>query len=176
MSSEQLGTFTFWSIVVALAVAAVYFLSSRLRAQRRPQREATWRELCLRLELIPRPGKGHVATGQLQGIDYSLHDVGKDWIVELPLDRPLLPAGVVLISRNAWRIRPAFKLRPLRWSPGMTPPNTPAWYANWGQPLSRPEASTPFLEMATRAAESHDPFAWSHDGSSTPWARVMASP
>jgi hypothetical protein len=157
MSSEQLGTFAFLSIVVALAVAAVYFLGSRLRARRRPQREATWRELCLRLELVPRPGKGHVASGQLQGIDYSLHDVGKDWIVELPLDRPLLPAGVVLISPKAWRLRPPFKVRTLQWFPGMTPPSTPAWYANWEMPPSLAEASAPFLELATRAADAHEP-------------------
>lgn len=97
MSPELLRTLGLWTTALALLAGSIYLLGSRLSVRRRRQREALWRELCLRLELIPDPANSRAATGQLQGTDFSLHDTGSAWLVGLPLTQPLLPSGVILL-------------------------------------------------------------------------------
>jgi hypothetical protein len=40
---------------------------------RQQQRQNSWRELCLRLELAPQPGDARVATGELPETLFLLH-------------------------------------------------------------------------------------------------------
>lgn len=150
-------TFVLWA-VLALAVGGVFLLGYAWQARRRrQQRLASWTELCRRLELVPRPGKGRAASGKLQDTDFSLHDLGSRWLLELPLSQPLLPPGVVLLSERAGRLRPPFRLRPLRWASASTPPGGLRWYAAGSMPPSTVEAPAAFLEEAERAAQAHAP-------------------
>ncbi len=157
MSPEHLRLVASCTAALALVLGALYFLRSRLRARRRRQREAIWRELCLRLELLPKPSNPHVAVGQLQGTDFSLQDTGSDWLLELPLAQPLLPPGVVLLSSKARSLLPSFRLRPLRWGAGLTPPVALAWSRDRAMAPGKVKASEPFLEEAERAAKAHEP-------------------
>jgi hypothetical protein len=165
MASEQLRLLGIWARII-LALGGVSFLWFRLSA-RRYQRLAAWRELCLRLELVPEPGGGRVAAGQVQGSCFKLHDTGSGWLVEVPLSQPLLPPGVVLLSQKSSRLRPSFfwlhplrlgsRLRALPVSSASSLPGTLDWYVEQRVPLSKAEASPVFLEEAERAAETHGP-------------------
>ena len=157
MSLELLGIFGLVTAALALVAGGFYLLGSRLNVRRRRQREALWRELCLRLELVPDPANSRTATGQLQGTDFSLHDTGSAWLVEFPLAQPLLPAGVILLPAREWRIRPNYKLRKLRWRHAAPPPGPLVWYTNPQLPPSKVDAPPPFLEEAQRAAQAHAP-------------------
>ncbi|HYH98856.1 hypothetical protein [Hyalangium sp.] len=148
------------SLSVALTLMAglaggLYFLASRRRARRRHQREAVWRELCLRLELVADPEDSRSATGQLQTTDFAVKDTGSAWLVELPLAQPVLPSGVILLPEKDWRLRPRFKLRRLGWA--APPPGPLVWYANQQVPPSTVDAPEAFLEEAQRAAQVHAP-------------------
>jgi hypothetical protein len=157
MSLELLRTLTLSLAALALLVGGAYLGASRLRARRRPQREALWRELCLRLELIADPANSHSAKGQLQGTDFALHDTGSDWLVELPLAQPLLPSAVILLPAKDWRLRPRYKLRPLQWPPARPPPGPFAWYVNHQVPPSSVEAPDAFLEELAHPGEALSP-------------------
>jgi hypothetical protein len=164
MGLEPLRLLSF-SVLVLLALGGVSLLWYRLSA-RRYQRLAAWRELCLRLELVPESGDGRVASGQFQGCRFRLHDTGSRWLLEMPLPEPLLPPGVVLLSEKAPRLRPFSWLHPLRWGSRLRPlplsstavPPVPVdWYVERRVPLSKAEASAAFLEEAGRAAQAHAP-------------------
>jgi hypothetical protein len=157
MSLELLRTLTLWLAALALLVGGAYLGVSRLRARRRPEREALWKELCLRLELVPDPANRHSAKGVLQGTDFALHDTGSAWLVELPLPQPLLPSAVLLLPAKEWRLQPPFKLRRLQWTPAPPPLSPFVWYVNHQVPPSSVEAAEPFLQEAARAAEAHAP-------------------
>jgi len=157
MSPELLRTLTLSTAALALLVGGAYLGLSRRRARRRPEREALWRELCLRLELVADAANSRSARGTLQGTDFALHDTGSAWLVELPLSQPLLPSAVILLPANDWRLRPGFKLRRLQWAPAPPPPGPFVWYVNHQVPPSSVEAPEPFLQEATRAAEAHAP-------------------
>lgn len=157
MSPELLRILALWTAALALLAGGVYLLGTRLSVRRRRRREVLWRELCLRLELVPDPANSRTATGQLQGTDFSLHDTGSAWLVELPLAQPLLPAGVILLPARERRIRPGFKLRRLRWPRAAPPPGPLVWYVNQLMPPSKAEASPAFLEAAASAAQAHAP-------------------
>lgn len=157
MAPEFLRTLGLWTGALALVAGGVHLLRSRLGAQRRRQREAAWRELCLRMELVPDPAHSRAATGQFQGMDFSLHDTGSAWLVELPLSQPLLPPGILLLPAGERRLRPGFKLRQLRWSPTAPPHGPLVWYSNLHLPPSKVEAPRAFLEEVERAAQAHAP-------------------
>jgi hypothetical protein len=157
MTPEQLRLVILCTAALALVMGGMYLLRSRLRARQRRQREEIWRELCLRLELVPKPRNKHVALGQLQGTDFSLQDTGSDWILELPLAQPLLPSRVVLLSSKAQRLRPSFRLRPLQWSSGVIAPAAPVWFQDRAIAPAKVSASEAFLEEAERAAKAHEP-------------------
>jgi hypothetical protein len=157
MSLELLGIFGLVTAALALVAGVVHLLSSRLSRRRRQRREALWRELCLRLELVPDAENSRTATGRIQGTDFSLHDTGAAWLVEFPLTQPLLPAGVLLLPAREWRLRPGFKLRRLRWARGASPPGPLVWYTNQQLPPSKVEAPLAFLEEAAQAAQAHAP-------------------
>jgi hypothetical protein len=157
MSLELLGIFGLVTAALALVAGVVHLLSSRLSRGRRRRREALWRELCLRLELVPDAENSRTATGRIQGTDFSLHDTGAAWLVEFPLTQPLLPAGVILLPAREWRLRPGFKLRRLRWARGARPPGPLVWYTNQQLPPSKVEAPLAFLEEAAQAAQAHAP-------------------
>lgn len=155
MTSEHFRTLGLW-LVIALAAGGVSFLGYRWRVRRR-ERHATWRELCLRLELVPAPGDGRAASGNLQGIDFSLRDTGVRWRLELPLARPLLPSGVVLLPAKARSLGALYRLRPLQWKDVSASPSPLAWYAGRDMPRGRVDPSEAFLEEARRAMEAHVP-------------------
>jgi hypothetical protein len=157
MSLELLGIFGLVTAALALVAGVVHLLSSRLSRGRRRRREALWRELCLRLELVADAENSRTATGRIQGTDFSLHDTGAAWLVEFPLTQPLLPAGVILLPAREWRLRPGFKLRRLRWTHGTRPPGPLVWYTNQQLPPSKVEAPLAFLEEAAQAAQAHAP-------------------
>jgi hypothetical protein len=172
MSPEQSRLLILSTAVLALVMGGMYLLRSRLRARRRRQREEIWRELCLRLELVPKPRTQHVAAGQLQGTDFSLQDTGSDWILELPLAQPLLPSRVVLLSSKDQRLRPSFRLRPLPWDSRVITPAVPVlfqgqamasakvrpvWFQDRAMAPAKVSASEAFLEEAERAAKAHEP-------------------
>ncbi|MFL5346032.1 MAG: hypothetical protein ACJ8AT_14670 [Hyalangium sp.] len=157
MSPEHLRLVALCTAALALVLGALYLLRSRLRARRRRQREAIWRELCLRLELVPQPRNPEVAAGQLQGTGFSLRDTGSEWLLELPLAQPLLPPRVVLLSPKARSLRPSFRVRPLRWGSGLKPPVAPVWSRDRALAPGKVRASQPFLEEAERAAQAHPP-------------------
>ncbi len=156
MASEQLLTLGFWA-VLALAVAGGALLVLRLRARRRRLRLAIWEDLCLRLELVPTPGMARRASGDLQGVPFSLHDTGADWLLEYPLARPLLPDGVILLPKSARRLRPPFSLRRLRLRPAPPRSRRPAWFLARSQPPSRALVTETFLAEAERADSLHAP-------------------
>jgi hypothetical protein len=155
MTSEQLRTLGL-GLVLALVAGGVSLLAYRWRVRRR-QRHATWSELCLRLELMPGPGAGRVASGDLQGIGFSLRDTGFRWLLEVPLSQPLLPPGMVLLSAKAWRLGAHARLRPFRLKGFSASPGPFTWYASWDTPRGKVDASGAFLEEARRAMEAHAP-------------------
>jgi hypothetical protein len=142
--------------VLALAGGAGAWLWYRGRVRRR-QRLASWQELCLRLELAPQPGFVKVAAGQLPDADFRLHDTGSEWLVEIPLQRPLLPPGMVLLTPRARMLRPRIKLRPLAWGATSLPPGVLSWYSDGEEPAGKVEAPQAFLDEAARAAQAHAP-------------------
>lgn len=158
MTSEQLLTLGFWA---AALVAGLCLLWHGLVARRRGrQRLASWRELCLRLELTPAPaeaGVERVASGRQQGLDFRLRDTGVALLLEVPLPGPVLPPGVLLLSARAQGLRPRPRPRPLRLRAPVQPPEAPAWFTEARLPLSRAEASPAFLEEAHRAAQAFAP-------------------
>ena len=156
MTSEQLRTLGLWMVIALAAGGVSFFLGHRWRVRRR-QRHATWSELCLRLELVPEPGDGRVASGDLQGLGFSLRDTGFHWLLEVPLPQPLLPPGVVLLLGKARRLGSLYRLRPLRVGLLTASPKTFAWYAGRDLPPSKVDASKAFLEEARRAMEAHAP-------------------
>ncbi len=139
-------------LLAATALAVGYWLRAR------HQRQATWRELCLRLELVSEPGDARVGMGKWKGVRFRLRDTGSDWLLAVQLSRTLLPRGVVLFS--VWKLRPTGGLRPLRllWSLPRAPPSTGlSWCTDLSRPPSVVEVSLPFLEEARRAVEVHGP-------------------
>ncbi len=157
MTSEQLRTLGLWMVIALAAGGVSFFLGHRWRVRRRRQRLATWSELCLRLELVPEPGEGRVASGRLQGMAFSLRDTGVHWLLEVPLPQPLLPPGVVLLLGKALEPGSSHGLRPLPVGLLTASPKTFAWYAGLDLPPSKVDASKAFLEEARRAMEAHAP-------------------
>jgi hypothetical protein len=156
MTWEHLRTLGLW-MVIALVAGGVSFLGYRWRAWRR-QRHDTWRELCLRLELVAEPGDSRVASGKLQGFDFSLRDTGSSWLLEVSLPQLLLPPGVVLLSAKARELWPnVIKLRRLRLSRFSASPSPFAWYAGRDTTHAKVDPSEAFLEEARRAMEVHAP-------------------
>ncbi len=155
MASGQFLTLGFLAVIV-LAAGGVAWLWYQRRA-RRQQRQSSWRELCLRLELTPLPDNSQVARGELPETDFLLHDTGSDWLVELPLAQPLLPQGMVLLSPKAPMLRPHLKLRPLKWGAASIPPNGLTWYVDWNEPAGKVEAPQAFLDEAAHAVQAHAP-------------------
>ncbi|WP_224249051.1 hypothetical protein [Hyalangium gracile] len=155
MDSGLVLTLGFLAVIVLVAGGASLLLYQR--KVRRQLRQSTWKELSLRLELAPQPGKAQVARGELPDTDFLLHDTGADWLVELPLARPLLPPGLVLLSPNGPTLQPRPKLRPLRWSSASMSSELLACYVDPKEPPGRVQASQAFLEEASRAAQAHDP-------------------
>jgi hypothetical protein len=155
MASEQLLTLGLLAVLL-LAAGGVSLRWYRRRGWRQ-QRQSSWRELCLRLELAPQPGNARVARGELPDTDFLLHDTGSDWLVELPLAQPLLPPGLVLLSPNAPTLPPHLKLRPLEWASASMPSGMLAAYVDWKNPDGKVEAPQAFLEEAARAAQTHAP-------------------
>ncbi len=142
--------------VAVLAAGGVSLLRYR-RGVGRQQRQGSWRELCLRLELTPQPGRSQVAKGELQNTDFYLHDTGADWLLELPLAHPLLPPGMVLTTPQAPRLPPRVSLRPLEWKAASLAPGMRAWSADPEQAFCQLEAPQAFHEEATRAMLAHAP-------------------
>jgi hypothetical protein len=155
MDLELLLTLGFLTVIVLVAggVSLLWYQ----RRVRRQLRQSTWRELCLRLELAPQPGSAQVAKGELPDTDFLLHDTGSDWLVELPLARPLLPSGLVLLTPNGPTLGSRIKLRPLRWGSASMSSELLACYVNPKEPPGQVEASPAFLEEASRAAQAHAP-------------------
>ncbi|HZI08351.1 MAG TPA: hypothetical protein VEZ71_30305 [Archangium sp.] len=112
-----------------------FFVGYRWRVRRR-RRHALWSELCLRLELVPEPGDGQAASGDLQGMGFSLRDTGFHWLLEVPLPQPLLPPGVVLLLGKARGLGSLHRLRLLRVGLLTASPKTFAWYAGRDLPPS----------------------------------------
>ncbi|AKJ02863.1 hypothetical protein [Archangium gephyra] len=98
-----------------------------------------------------------MASGNLQGIDFRLRDTGVHWRLELPLARPLLPSGVVLLPAKARSLGSLYKLRPLQLQDVSASPGPFAWYSGRDMPRGRVEPSEAFLEEARRAMEAHAP-------------------
>jgi hypothetical protein len=149
---------------LALVVLAVVVLVAggggwlwRRRRLRRQQRQHSWRELCLRLELVPQPGEVPVARGDLSGTDFLLHDTGSHWLVELPLAQPVLPPGMVLVSPEAPSLPPRLRMPEREWQATALPPGLPAWSVGEEDPVGKVEAPEPFLEQAARAMQAHAP-------------------
>jgi len=155
MDSELLLTLGFLAVIVLVAGGASLLWYQRW--VRRQLRQSTWRELCLRLELAPQPGSARVAKGELPDTDFLLHDTGSDWLVELPLARPLLPSGLVLLTPNGPTLGSRIKLRSLRWGSASMSSELLACYVNPKEPPGQVEASSAFLEEASRAAQDHAP-------------------
>jgi hypothetical protein len=155
MASEQFLTLGVL-VVIVLAAGGVSLPWYRQRV-RRQQRQSLWRELCLRLELVPLPANPQVAKGELPETDFLLHDTGSDWLVELPLAQPLLPPGMVLLSPKAPKAWPHIKLRPLQWETASNPPSGLAWYVAWTEPAGKVEVPRAFLDEAARAVQAHAP-------------------
>ncbi len=143
--------------VVALAVAGGACWRWYQRRVRLRQRQASWEELSLRLELVPQAGNGRAARGELRESNFLLHDTGADWLVEVPLPQPLLPPGMVLLSREAPTSQPGPKLRPLEGGAAALPQELLSWYVDAKEPGGKVVASQAFLEEAARAVQAHAP-------------------
>jgi hypothetical protein len=155
MASEQLLILGLLGVIVLTAGGGGLLVYRRM--MRRQQRQESWRELCLRLELVPQPGNARVVTGELREANFLLHDTGADWLVELPLAQPLLPPGLVLLSPEAPTLQPPTRLRPLEWGAAPMAVEKLAWYIDWKEPPGRLEASQAFLKQAMRAVQAHAP-------------------
>jgi len=142
--------------VAVLTAGGVYWLWHR-RKVRRHQREESWRELCLRLELALRSGDTRVGAGELPETHFVLHDTGSDWLVELPLAQPLLPPGMLLLSPDAPTLPPHLGMRPLEWDSASAPPGLRAWSVEGEGASGKVEAPPAFLEEAARAMQAHAP-------------------
>ncbi len=154
MASKQLHSLGFWALV-ALATA-VFFAWYGPRARRRRQlRHAAWQELCLRLELVPVPGADRVASGRQQGVDFRLRDTGSALLLEVPLPRPVLPPGVVLLSPRARQLRPPDGPRRLRLR--SAPRDPLEWYAAPKAPPAEVLAPQAFLDTARGVLKAHAP-------------------
>jgi hypothetical protein len=155
MASVQLLTLGFLAVLVlAAAGAAAWWYRRRVWLQ---QRQASWQELRLRLELVPQPGNARVAQGELRESHFLLHDTGSDWWVELPLAQPLLPPGMVLLSADAPTPQPQLHLRPLEWGAASVPPQLLSWHVEVQEADGKVEVPQAFLEEATRAVRQHTP-------------------
>jgi hypothetical protein len=156
LSSEPLLALGVLAIVV-LGAAGATLLWHRRRVQLR-RRQERWRELCLRLELAPRPGHARVAKGELQNTDYFLHDTGSDWLLELPLAQPLLPSDMVLLSSEAPMLPPRVRMRALEWEAASLAPGMRAWSVKLEESSSdKVQAPQAFAEAAARAMQAHAP-------------------
>ncbi|WP_375754495.1 hypothetical protein [Corallococcus exercitus] len=152
-------------LVAALALAFAVLTAGGVswlwhrRKVRRQQRQDSWRELCLRLELVPQPGAARIATGELPETLFLLHDTGAQWLVELPLAQPLLPPGMRLLSSDAPSLPPHVRMLPLAWASASTPPGLWAWRVEGeGEaPSDRVDAPHAFLVEAARAMQAHAP-------------------
>ncbi|HEX8705155.1 MAG TPA: hypothetical protein VF815_40360 [Myxococcaceae bacterium] len=155
MASVQFLTLGLLAVLVlAAAGAAGWWYRRRVWLQ---QRQASWQELRLRLELVPQPGNARVAQGELRESHFLLHDTGTDWWVELPLAQPLLPPGMVLLSSDAPTPQPPLHLRPLEWGVASVPPKLLSWHVEVQEPDGKVEVPPAFLEEATRAVREHAP-------------------
>ncbi len=155
MASEQFLILGLLGVIVLAAGGGGLLMYRRM--VRRQKRQESWRELCLRLELVPQPGNARVGTGELREANFLLHDTGADWLVELPLAQPLLPPGLVLLSPEAPTLLPRTRLRPLEWGAAPMAAEKLAWCIDWKEPPGRLEASQAFLEQALRAVQAHAP-------------------
>jgi hypothetical protein len=142
--------------VVVLMAGGASLLWYRRKVRRR-QRQNSWRELCLRLELAPQPGDARVGTGELPETLFLLHDTGSEWLVELPLAQPLLPPGMVLLSPNAPSLPPHLEMRPLEWGSASLPEGMQAWIVEGEELSGKVEAPQAFLHEAARAMQAHAP-------------------
>lgn len=150
----------FTLLLCAAAALAVWlcFLGSRRARRRRHQRQESWAELCQRLELLAEPGEAGAMWGRLAGTGFGLRDTGAELVLEVPLSRPLLPPGLVLLSAQAPLPGGRSPLSPRASSGTVAGQPVLQWYAAPEVAPGVLEVPPAFQEAALRAHHAVAPF------------------